>query len=74
MMEIQNHYNQKIIGQNLEFSQVEKHTQELVLCAHAELSSLVNATNYKKHHGNLESVDRDKILYESVERFRSCDL
>ena len=28
----------------------EKMTQELVLCAHAELSSLVEATRYKRHH------------------------
>lgn len=69
-MEIQNLYNRKIIGQNLEFRDIEKHTQELVLCAHAELSSLINATNYKKHHGNLEAVDRDKILYESVDVLR----
>ena len=70
MMEIQNRYNHKIIGKNLTSNDIEKHTQELVLCAHAELSALVNATNFKKHHGNLEKVDRDNILFESIDVLR----
>ena len=70
MLTIQKKYNQKIIGQNLSSKEIELHTQQLALCAHAELSSLVNATNFKKHHGNLESVDRDNILFESIDVLR----
>ena len=70
MLTIQNKYNQKIIGKNLTSNDIELHTQQLALCAHAEISSLVNATNFKKHHGNLETVDRDNILFESIDVLR----
>lgn len=70
MMSIQKEYNTKILGTNLTDQQIERHTQELALCAHAELSSIVNATNFKKHHGNLEKVDRDNILFESIDVLR----
>jgi hypothetical protein len=70
MMSIQKKYNTKVLGTNLTDQQIERHTQELALCAHAELSSIVNATNFKKHHGNLEKVDRDNILFESIDVLR----
>tara|TARA_R110001599_G_scaffold23181_2_gene85364 strand:+ start:796 stop:1689 length:894 start_codon:yes stop_codon:yes gene_type:complete len=70
MLKIQKIYNQKIIGQNLTSKEIDLHTQQLALCAHAELSSLVNATNFKKHHGSLEQVDRDNILFESIDVMR----
>ena len=72
MLKIQKNYNEKIIGEakSLSIEDIERHTQQLALCAHAELSSLVNATNFKKHHGNLEPVDRDNILYESIDVLR----
>lgn len=70
MMNIQKKYNTMIIGTKLTKSEIETHTQQLALCAHAELSSLVNATNFKKHHGNLEKVDRDNILFESIDVLR----
>lgn len=67
---MQKTYNELIIGKNLSKEAVDLHTQQLALCAHAELSSLVNATNFKKHHGNLEQTDRDTILYESIDVLR----
>ena len=70
MLQMQKKYNNKIIGTNLSKSEIEKQTQQLALCAHAELSSLVNATNFKTHHGNLEKVDRDNILFESIDVLR----
>ena len=70
MMKIQKKYNDQIIGTKLAKEDIEAHTQQLALCAHAELSSLVNATNFKKHHGNLEKVDRDNILFESIDVLR----
>jgi len=59
-----------VIGTKLTKAEIETHTQQLALCAHAELSALVNATNFKKHHGNLEKVDRDNILFESIDVLR----
>ena len=70
MLEIQKKYNDLVVGSDLSQQQKEVHTQQLALCAHAELSSLVNATNFKKHHGSLEKVDRDNILYESIDILR----
>tara|TARA_R110002020_G_scaffold37124_19_gene112088 strand:+ start:17646 stop:18542 length:897 start_codon:yes stop_codon:yes gene_type:complete len=70
---MQKEYNQKIYGEkSLTPDQVEKHTQELALCAHAEISSLVSATKYKKHHISQPEHDPDKgtILYESVDIVR----
>ena len=70
MLSIQKKYNDQVIGTDLSKKEIETHTQQLALCAHAEISSLVNATNFKKHHGNLEKVDRDNILYESIDILR----
>jgi phosphoglycolate phosphatase-like HAD superfamily hydrolase len=70
MLALQKQYNDQITNHLGSDAEKEKITQELVLCAHAELSSLVNATNYKKHYGGLEKVDKDKILYESVDVIR----
>ena len=70
MMNIQKKYNTQVIGTKLTQNEIEAHTQQLALCAHAELSSLVNATNFKKHHGNLEKVDRSNILFESIDVLR----
>jgi hypothetical protein len=72
MLDIQNRYNKKVLDDydSLTYNDREIHTQQLALCAHAEISALVNATNFKKHHGNLEKVSRDKILYESIDVLR----
>lgn len=70
MLAIQKMYNDQVIGKNLNNREVESKTQELALCAHAEISALVNATNFKKHHGSLEKVDRDRILFESIDILR----
>ena len=70
MLNIQKRYNDQILGPNLSKKDLDTHTQQLALCAHAEISSLVNATNFKKHHGNLEKVDRDRILFESIDVLR----
>ena len=70
MLKIQKKYNTQVIGTALSEKELETNTQQLALCAHAELSALVNATNFKKHHGNLEKVDRDNILFESIDVLR----
>ena len=64
-------YNEKLVGRNLTQEEIEKYTQELTLCAHAELSSLINATNYKSHHVHSSpSFDRDTVLFESIDVIR----
>jgi len=73
MMNKQLEYNKKIVGRSDQLSQElkEKITQENVLCAHAELSALVNATNYKNHHQHSEPVaNRKTVLYETVDVIR----
>ena len=70
MLSIQKIYNNQVIGTNLTKKEIDTHTQHLALCAHAELSALVNATNFKKHHGALEDIDRDNILFESIDVLR----
>ena len=66
-------YNKKIVGRSDQLSQElkEKITQENVLCAHAELSALVNATHYKNHHSHSEPLaNRKTVLYETVDVVR----
>ena len=65
-------YNNKVLGDAAYFGQqkLERHTQELALCAHAEISSLINATNFRTHHGNLAKTNKDTILFESVDVIR----
>jgi hypothetical protein len=71
MMKLQKVYNRKVVGENLSQKEIERCTQELALCAHAEISSLVNATNYKPHHGkSIPEQNRDSILFESVDVIR----
>jgi len=66
-------YNRKIVGRSDQLSQTlkEKITQDNVLCAHAELSALVNATNYKNHHSHSEPLaNKSTVLYETVDVIR----
>jgi hypothetical protein len=73
MMNKQREYNNKIVGspEQLSQEQKEKITQENVLCAHAELSALVNATNYKNHHSHSNPLaNRTTVLYETVDVIR----
>ena len=73
MMQLQKEYNEKIVGktETLTQTQIEKITQENVLCAHGELSALVNATNYKNHHSHSEpKANKKTVLYESVDVIR----
>ena len=70
---MQKMYNEKIYGKWEKFPHiVENYTQDLALCAHAEISELVSATKYKKHHSQQpkDAPDESKILYESVDVIR----
>ena len=44
-------------------------TQKLALCAHSELSSMMEAVNYKMHHKYRDiqiNAASDKIMYEMI--------
>jgi len=77
-LELQKSYNDLIYGENILEKDRERITQELALCAHNEISSLVSSTNYKKHHLDHEwPVDssrvidtKSKILFESIDVIR----
>ena len=66
MMKAQKKYNTKVLN-NISNSNFEKEdvTQNLALCAHSEISSLIDSVNYRKHHNQNNDVDLNKILYES---------
>ena len=71
MLTLQKKYNDEIVGVDLTQKEIEKITQENVLCAHAELSALVNATHYKNHHTHSEPIaNKATVLYESVDVIR----
>lgn len=70
MLKIQKKYNEKVLKHITCEKDKELITQNLALCTHAELSSLVNALNYKHHHGDLGKIDKGSILYESVDVIR----
>ena len=73
IMQLQKEYNEKIVGKTelLTQEKIEKITQENVLCAHGELSALVNATHYKNHHVHTEpKANKKTVLYESVDVIR----
>jgi len=73
LIELQKKYNNLVYGTNpLSSLAKENMTQELALCAHAEISSLVAATRYKKHHkaDMTYRTDTSKLLYESVDVMR----
>ena len=71
MLTLQKKYNDEIVGVDLTQKEIEKITQENVLCAHAELSALVNATHYKNHHTHSEPIaNKSTVLYESVDVIR----
>lgn len=73
MLQKQLAYNLQVVGdsKNLNQEEIARITQENVLCAHAELSSLVNATHYKNHHVHTEPrAEKMTVLYESVDVIR----
>ena len=73
LFQMQKKYNDKVYDKTaLTKWKREKYTQELALCAHAEVSSLISATKYKKHHKNQteSNPDMGRILFESVDVVR----
>ena len=48
----------------------EEMTKSFALSIHAEVGDLVSSINFKDHHANRKTPDREKILYESIDVFR----
>jgi hypothetical protein len=56
--------------ENLTESEKEEITKSLTLALHSEVSELISAINFKDHRQVKSAIDREKILYESVDVFR----
>lgn len=48
----------------------EEMTKSFALALHGEVSALVSSINFKDHHANRKTPDREKILYESIDALR----
>jgi len=48
----------------------EEMTKSFALAIHAEVGDLVSSINFKDHHANRKTPDREKILYESIDVLR----
>jgi hypothetical protein len=57
-------------SENLSDKELEEITKTFILGLHSEASELISATNYKDHRSERNPVDREKILFKSVDIFR----
>lgn len=48
----------------------EEMTKSFALALHGEVSALISSINFKDHHANRKTPDREKILYESIDVLR----
>ena len=48
----------------------EEMTKSFALALHGEVSELISSINFKEHHANRKTPDREKILYESIDALR----
>lgn len=48
----------------------EEMTKSFALALHGEVTDLVSSINFKDHHANRKTPDREKIIYESVDALR----
>lgn len=55
---------------NLSEEEKEEITKSLALELHSEVTELINAINFKDHRRTRTQIDKEKILYESVDVFR----
>tara|TARA_R110000824_G_scaffold47830_1_gene135712 strand:- start:1032 stop:1979 length:948 start_codon:yes stop_codon:yes gene_type:complete len=71
LFEIQKEFNNLIYGtKELPVGDREEITKSLCLAIHAEVSDLISALNYKEHYNSEKKVEKEKILYESVDVVR----
>ncbi len=48
----------------------EELTKSFALALHGEVADIVSSINFKDHHANRKTPDREKILFESIDAFR----
>jgi hypothetical protein len=48
----------------------EEMTKSFALALHGEVTELISSINFKEHHANRKTPDREKILYESIDAMR----
>tara|TARA_B100000700_G_scaffold328390_1_gene446043 strand:- start:1188 stop:2117 length:930 start_codon:yes stop_codon:yes gene_type:complete len=71
MFEKQEYFNNLFFDKkSLSDSEKEEITKSLVLALHTEASELISAINFKDHRQVKSAIDREKILYESIDVFR----
>lgn len=69
LLETQRAFNHEIYG-NLPDEKKEEITKSLMLALHAEASSIASSVNFKDHTSHRIQINKDKLLYESVDAFR----
>jgi len=71
MFKCQGDFNKLFFNAN-ELADLEKEevTKSLTLALHTEVSELISAINFKDHRQSRSQIDREKILYESIDVFR----
>ena len=58
-------------SEDLSVKEIEEITKTFILGLHAEASDLISGTNYKDHRIERAPVDHDRILFKSIDIFRS---
>ena len=71
MFKCQRDFNKLFFDAN-DLTDLEKEevTKSLTLALHTEVSELISAINFKDHRQARSQIDREKILYESIDVFR----
>jgi len=71
MFKYQRDFNKLFFNSN-ELTDLEKEevTKSLTLALHSEVSDLISAINFKDHRQSRSQIDKEKILYESIDVFR----
>lgn len=71
MFKCQRDFNKLFFDSNkLTDLEKEEVTKSLTLALHSEVSDLISAINFKDHRQSRSQIDKEKILYESIDVFR----
>jgi hypothetical protein len=71
MLNQQRHFSDLFFdSSNFDDDKREEMTKSFALALHGEVSDLISSINFKEHHPNRKTPDREKILYESIDTLR----
>ena len=73
LFKLQNQFNIDLYdleNKSLSKQEIVDITKTLSLCLHSEVSELMQSVDFRDHHSKSDSVDKVKMLYESVDIFR----